>query len=271
MNTSTLFNDTSGPSRSSRPSSATRSPDDPRRASRKRVVTAARREQNKLAQRAYRERQKLFRNSPSTRHGMSSRKIAPRLSPSHGLGYSLHNHNTDQVYNSDLSMQLVLPARHLADPLANTLQTTRDAFWSAILHNAQCLGFDLIKLAECGHTYTSPFYKPITPDDQPRDLVAPCLSTSTPISLRPTMAQILIPHHASLDLIPIPLLRERAIMLTFALPEVYNLLELKQDVYVRDGLACLRYSDEGACQPWDPQSWRVKPWFRSKWRMAVDD
>lgn len=157
-----------------------------------------------------------------------------------------------------------------ADPLANTLQTTRDTIWLAVLHNALCLGFDLAKLAECSTSYISPFYRPITPNDSPRDLVASSLNTSFPIHLQPTMAQILIPHHASLDLIPLPLLRERAIMMTFAMPDIFDLWELKLDIYTRHALVCRRYLDNGDCRPWESKSWEAKPWFMKKWSMAIE-
>ncbi|KAM6476782.1 hypothetical protein HDV62DRAFT_374511 [Trichoderma sp. SZMC 28011] len=44
------------------------------------------------------------------------------------------------------------------------------------------------------------------------------MPSAMPANLRPTLSQLLIPHHASLDLIPLPLLRERAIMLSAAMP-----------------------------------------------------
>jgi hypothetical protein len=157
-----------------------------------------------------------------------------------------------------------------ADPLANTLQTTRDTIWLAVLNNALCLGFDLKKLAQCSTAYMSPFFRSITPQDSARDVVASSLNSSIPTHLQPTMAQILIPHHASLDLIPLPLLRERAIMMTFAMPEIFDLWDLKLDIYTRHALVCRRYLEDGACHPWDSRSWEAKPWFMKKWSLAIE-
>jgi hypothetical protein len=84
------------------------------------------------------------------------------------------------------------------------------------------------------------------------------------------MAQILIPHHASLDLIPLPLLRERAIMMTFAMPDIFDLRDLKLDIYTRHALICRRDLENGVCHPWDSRSWEAKPWFMKKWSMAVE-
>lgn len=75
------------------------------------------------------------------------------------------------------------------------------------------------------------------------------------------MAQILIPHHASLDLIPRPLLRERAIMMTFAMSDIFDLWNLMLDIYARYALVRRLYLDNGDCHPWESKSWEAKPWF----------
>ncbi|KAJ5895693.1 hypothetical protein N7495_007384 [Penicillium taxi] len=101
--------------------------------------------------------------------------------------------------------------------------------------------------------YTSPFYRPdATPQDDPAMLLPTALecatlpSSSVPVSLHPTLAQILIPHHASLDLIPSPHFRDSAIMVAAALPQFSNLWELKVDLYTRGGLMLMR----NPCAPW---------------------
>jgi hypothetical protein len=111
----------------------------------------------------------------------------------------------------------------------------------------------------------SPFFKSITSQASPQALVASTFNTSFPIHLQPTMAQILVPHHASLDLIPLPLFRERAIMMSFAMPDAFDLWDLKLDIYERHALVCRRYSAEGTCRPWDQKSWEAMPWFLQKW------
>ena len=149
----------------------------------------------------------------------------------------------------------------------NTLQTTQTQTLLAVLNNAICLGFDISGLMNCHQKQTSPFFRPIAPTDNPHDLAATILSPSTPIHLQPTMAQMLVPHHASLDLIPLPLLRDRVIMFAFAMPEVYNLWDLKLDIYVRHGLGLK--ADRKDYQTWDRRAWEMKPWFGEKWGITV--
>jgi hypothetical protein len=135
-----------------------------------------------------------------------------------------------------------------------------------MLNNALCLGFDIQKLMTCRKTYMSPFFRAISPTDNPQDLVASTLNQSIPIHLQPTMAQILVPHHASLDLIPLPLLRERVIMLAFAMPQVFDLWDFKLDIYVRHALTLKM---EGERLPWDRRCWEMKGWFAKKWGVSL--
>ena len=134
------------------------------------------------------------------------------------------------------------------------------AFFSALLQNALHLDLDLTCLAACKDTYTSPFYKPLTA----QSTLPVSEHAHLPASLRPTPAQVLIPHHASFDLIPIPAFRERAIMLSAAMPHVFNLKELKIDIHVRGGMEIAKGE-----YTWDEKSWKVKPWFLDKWCMLV--
>ncbi|KAJ5604539.1 hypothetical protein N7510_009693 [Penicillium lagena] len=149
-----------------------------------------------------------------------------------------------------------------ADPVINTLQTQHSKTLLALLNNALCLGFDIHKLMTCRKTYMSPFFRTISPTDNPQDLVASTLNQSIPIHLQPTMAQILVPHHASLDLIPLPLLRERIIMLAFAMPQVFDLWDFKLDIYIRHALTMKL---DGERLPWDRRCWEMKGWFGKKW------
>lgn len=109
-------------------------------------------------------------------------------------------------------------------------------------------------------------------NDNPAALIAVPSHESLPASLKPTPAQILIPHHASLDLVPLPRLRERAILTCAALPHVFSLWEMKLDIYTRNALEChSRDTSSGVTlQPWDRRSWQAAPWFLSKWEMVVD-
>lgn len=199
----------------------------------------------------------------------------------------------------------------LPDPFANALEFTPTIIFSACLHNAIALGFDLGALASCDVDLMSPFYRPALPSDDPASLLSSsvlnlssaengCAKTMTalPPDLRPTLNQVLIPHHASLDLIPFPLLRDRAIVLSVTMPQMFNMWELKLDIYSRGGLTVAKGSSGkngtsirrrqeqveerwaglggsmakvGGCQPWDRRSWVAKPWFLKKWRVIMGD
>lgn len=160
----------------------------------------------------------------------------------------------------------------------NLMQTAETMIFWAALQNAIFLGLDIGQLRACPTGfYMSPFYRPgATAQDDPGRLVSAALSravvnaATVPQDLHPTLAQVLIPHHAALDLIPLPRFRDRVIMLSAALPHVFNLAELKLDIYARGALAFAALGGAGDTQPWDSRNWRAAPWFLSKWNMAVD-
>ncbi|KAI0202418.1 hypothetical protein F4808DRAFT_421558 [Astrocystis sublimbata] len=150
--------------------------------------------------------------------------------------------------------------------LRGSLEENSTTVFRACLSNAMCIGLDLAELVYCARPCMSPFYRPKA---SLTELATTSSHDSLPPCLRPTLAQILIPHHASLDLIPLPRLRERAILMCAALPHVFSLWELKLDIYTRNALVC---STAGASvsEPWDMRSWQAAPWFVSKWRTVVD-
>jgi hypothetical protein len=166
------------------------------------------------------------------------------------------------------------------------LQFEPVAIFNAAFQNALSMGFDLPFIANCSGHCISPFYQPsLASTTDPTALLqqgaastASFKNTSIPIHLRPTLAQVLIPHHASLDLIPLPFLRERAILLSAAMPDTFNSWELKFDIYGRGGLTIWRRSQSGTerrsntmYQPWDMKSWEAAPWFLKKWTMIIGD
>jgi hypothetical protein len=157
--------------------------------------------------------------------------------------------------------------------IPGSLEDNPTAVFRACLANAICIGIDLAELMFCEMPCMSPFYQPAAQANQdPAALVAASSHDSLPISLKPTLAQILIPHHASIDLIPLPRLRERAILMCSAVPHLFSLWDMKLDVYTRNALTCQsRDAESGsAFQPWDKRSWQAAPWFLSKWKMVVD-
>lgn len=164
----------------------------------------------------------------------------------------------------------------VADPYANALRLRSTSIFSGFLYNALALDFDLAELASCRDSYISPFYNPwICSSDDPTTILSSALvnlQIDPPADLRPTLTQIVVPHHASLDLIPLPRLRDRAIMLSAALPQMFSLKELKLDIYERKGLTLPgqnRLTYYGS-HPGNGKDWEAAPWFLRKWSMAVD-
>ncbi|CAH0027712.1 unnamed protein product [Clonostachys rhizophaga] len=283
----------------------------------KRVITEARKEQNRIAQRAFRQRQKELgqrakaeaKNQPGVK---KHRELLPRGADTgkpitnHGSRLQVPSTPSDEIPHEPLTsvgsqdILALLPsppdstsplprpsetdrqleeAWHqlaMPDPRANTQEFLETTICSAILHNGLSLGFDLETIADCSIECMSPFYRPTTPQDDPVALLASAIShlaVEPPVYLRPTLAQVLIPHHASLDLIPLPNLRDRAIMLSAAMPTVFNIWELKVDIYERGGLGVSKGNGRGwrANQPWQRESWVAAPWFLRKWSMFLED
>ncbi|KAI1322454.1 hypothetical protein F5Y16DRAFT_386594 [Xylariaceae sp. FL0255] len=158
----------------------------------------------------------------------------------------------------------------LPSPFFTHLQFAPVTLFTAMTNNALSLGLDLHRLMT--PDYISPFYNPnITHSDDPKLLLthANSLSPDIPVHLRPTLPQILYPHHPYLDLLPYPALRARLVVLSATMPNVFNELEFKKDVWVHAGLMCWR-SVDGPPRPWDMRCWEASPWFLNKWRMLVD-
>ncbi|KAL4973823.1 hypothetical protein BDW66DRAFT_98566 [Aspergillus desertorum] len=163
-------------------------------------------------------------------------------------------------------------------PYTNRLTEHRTHLLTACMHNAASIGITIDEF----FTYNcmslcSPFYRPTTPSTDPKLLLASIISANPfiPTYLRPTLPQILIPHHPVFDLIPMPGLRTRAIVLSAAGTNLVNMFELKRDI-IEGGLVCWGVDDcdldkkgKGGGQPWDLRSWEVAPWFRAKWRLLL--
>ncbi|KAF4993235.1 hypothetical protein FGRMN_6599 [Fusarium graminum] len=262
----------------------------------RRVVTSARREQNRLAQKAYRERQKDERQRLKQQKSQVNqgrlRPLLKRSAASEPERQDLTRKPSQKIAEL-LTDQISLEndgeessGSNFPDLYRNMLQFSPTAFFASCLANAVSLGFDLSRIADCGAEYISPFYQPSLSTTLDRTALSRAGSaalssfnnTSIPKHLRPTMAQVLIPHHVSLDLIPLPFLRERAIMLSAAMPHLFNNWELKVDVYERGGLTIWRLnsSKQGrganardSYPPWDMKSWEAAPWFLKKWSMLM--
>lgn len=183
-------------------------------------------------------------------------------------GPSLHLPLTGSPIHSTPTHRRV--STQLPDPWRNSIQFTTTTVLNAFLNIALSLGFNLSDLtgSNClGSSIQSPFYRPTTPGDNPQALLAAARRPSFPANLQPTLSQILIPHHPFLDLIPFPALRDRAIILAAAVPHLFSMAELKNDVYVHGALVC--WVGGPGAQPWDVHSWEAAPWFLRKWRLVV--
>ncbi|KAI0505463.1 hypothetical protein F5B22DRAFT_525102 [Xylaria bambusicola] len=282
----------------------------------KRVVTPARKEQNRLAQRAYRRRQKEQRRTVQEQPGTaSSRPLAPRqdnvgtpdisdslpirvvsqvTSRSDGGDRSvtgprqpvLNPSPPSSISQNEASAVSLAPiaaapplevqttsSLNMPSGLRGGLEDNFTAVFRACLSNAACIGINIPELIGCENPCMSPFYRAsVHMNEDPAALIAASSHGSLPDSLKPTLAQILVPHHASLDLIPIPRLRERAILMCAALPHIFSLWDMKLDIYTRNALTCRgRDTSRGTeSHPWDMRSWQAAPWFLSKWKMIID-
>jgi hypothetical protein len=73
---------------------------------------------------------------------------------------------------------------------------------------------------------------------------------------------VLIKHPPYLDLLPFPVLRDRAITLGSAAPKLFDPWELKRDIFMEKVV----FKKE---RSWDAGSWEARPWFVRKWRLLT--
>ncbi|KAF5634269.1 hypothetical protein F52700_5992 [Fusarium sp. NRRL 52700] len=263
----------------------------------RRVLTSARREQNRQAQKAFRERQKQERirlkQEKAQAQAASGQRLRPLLkredlSPIDSSEKQSAIEKIDQwdgEVEGTVDISVKKPEPTFPDLYMNMLQFSPAAIFTSCLTNAVSLGIDPSVIANCSVEHISPFYQPSLSSTLNHaalmqagyNILSTFNNTSIPFHLRPTMSQILIPHHTSLDLIPIPFLRERAIMLSAAMPHAFNNWELKLDIYERGGLTIWRLNHEkgGSLRetypPWDMKSWEAAPWFLRKWCMLMGE
>lgn len=157
-------------------------------------------------------------------------------------------------------------ATSLPDPYTNLIESPVTTTLIAFFHNARCIGIEIKDLLN----HKSPFYSPdttITAD--PQALLAASRRPWLPTLLHPTLAQILIPHHPYLDLLPFPALRSRAITFQATTPQLFSPLDFKLDI-LKGGVFYHRSAHQHGCQqPWDIRSWKVEAWFLTKWRLLA--
>ncbi|KAI1027703.1 hypothetical protein LB504_011703 [Fusarium proliferatum] len=261
----------------------------------RRALTTARREQNRRAQKAYRERQKQERIRMKQEKAQAKATCGQRLRPLlkredfSSIDSSESQSSIEKISLCDGSLLEPVDSSvkklepNFPDLYMNMLQFSPATIFTSCLTNALSLGLDPSVIANCSVEHISPFYQSNLSSSLNHaaliqagsNILSTFDNTSIPVHLRPTMAQILIPHHTSLDLIPIPFLRERAIMLAAAMPHAFNNWELKLDIYERGGLTIWRLKHEkgesvrDTYPPWDMKSWEAAPWFMKKWCMLM--
>ena len=96
----------------------------------------------------------------------------------------------------------------IPSPYLNLLTPYQTGIISAFIHNALALSIAHHELLT--NAPLSPFYRPTNTSTSASTLLA-SLSSHYPPHLRPTLPQVLFRHHAYLDLLPFPMLRERGI------------------------------------------------------------
>ena len=172
------------------------------------------------------------------------------------------------------------PSFVLPSPYLNVLDIPRTRTLAACVHNARSMGFTISDVIKPHYIAPSLFYQPHSPDDDPVALLASVSDPKMPANLRPTLPQVLYPHPAFLDLIPLPAFRTRVILDAVKRGwanlgiDGFDLFELKRDIF-QDGLAWDSYDGHGRqwakVEPWDITSWKASGWFVKKWKGLVDD
>lgn len=175
--------------------------------------------------------------------------------------------------------QALPTSSRLPDPWSECIHFTRSNILLACIQNAQSMGLKVEDVMMPERLATSPFYQPImAPTDDPTRLLECVASPTTPVHLKPTLPQVLYPHPAFLDLIPMPDFRARVITLLATHPHVIDMMDLKKDVAFENGICYWTSLGSGGNnksaaaqaahgQPWDMRSWEVAPWFLRKWRV----
>ncbi|KAF7171089.1 hypothetical protein CNMCM5623_003545 [Aspergillus felis] len=247
----------------------------------KRIITPARRDQNRRAQRAYRQRRREIL-AEKQRQAASKQDLRPATAPNAPTTISLDvarktmpamltvdhffpprnpSRNRDKEENVRDEVPKVPP------PLFNTYTL----LLTACVYNAAALGISIDQFSSYNcMSLSSPFYRPYTAMSvDPSSLLATVTRPGIPVHLRPTLPQILFPHHPLLDLLPLPALRAKAITFSATAPSLLDAVEFKRDIVERGGIVCSPESARGM-QPWDMRAWTIAPWFSRKWRLLSE-
>lgn len=178
------------------------------------------------------------------------------LCPAYTIAYSpVHPASPSSYPFTPMSVEPRIPCPALS--LSVNISMTRITAPAAMRANAAQLAVDPLLLLE--DESISPLY-----GADPTSL-APHLSPD----LRPTPAQLAVPHHPCFDLVPWPEFRELALRAVAEDPPAFDEEDLCLDV-LNDGLICWGASvsslhGRGQGSPWDGRSWEAAPWFLEKY------
>lgn len=173
--------------------------------------------------------------------------------------------------------QRIIPFNHMQfDPYVNHLQLH---FFNLIM--AQMMnGFHIgITESSClDDDAISVFFRPTTPSDHNTTAFVKSVQRSfrgLKYDLRPTRAQILVPHHPYIDVLPFPTMRDRLIDAVAREPPLIDEDELCDDLE-KEGIIfwgltspARRESPSGNGVPWDSRSYEARPWFLRKWKHII--
>ncbi|GFG26223.1 hypothetical protein IFM61606_06196 [Aspergillus udagawae] len=242
--------------------------------------THRRRLQNRLNQRAYRQKQKASTgdssysfSSPSNTHTLiphSSSSIDPTASDEdEDVRCHLAPNNARHIRHA---FSILATQSYLTNSprLEHLLSLSRLNVHRAINENIRVLGMtpawlqpdDALSIFNY-HNNNNHLLPPTSRSSE--EIPIPKVDISTlPESLRPTAVQRLIPHHPWLDFFPLPEMRDRLIVAAAT-------GQLDEDELCRDLMAFWDTRNSGATLvvwgvPWDPWNWEVTEEFVKKWR-----
>ncbi|KAI1359502.1 hypothetical protein F5Y08DRAFT_332264 [Xylaria arbuscula] len=157
-------------------------------------------------------------------------------------------------------MRRIVFAPRESSILSNRVTLTTVSLGSAFFANATLLGIPIPSLMDYEDA----------PAVQPQALLC------TKPDLVPTPAQLAIPHHPTIDVIPWPAFRSNVCIALAHDPPLIDDDELCLD-FMNDGVRCwgsaagdsLHGRGQGA--PWDQRSWEAAPWFLEKYKALTDE
>ncbi|BCS29658.1 DUF3425 domain-containing protein [Aspergillus puulaauensis] len=230
------------------------------------VPSERRRQQNRINQRAYRRRKRLRiqlstnKDSGAETPVQSSDQITPGISDIHPLpdvDQMLRQFSESKALQYQEFFQTAYRSYLHGDPTADHILTlTKVNVLRAFVQNLASLGWS-VKYME--KSAISPFAS----SSSSLDLAS--RYSSIPSNLRPTKAQMEIPHHTWLDLFPLPRMRDNLIQAG----NDWGVQQLCNDIMGFWGDSDLGLGLLVWGEPWDVRNWEITEPFLKKWSWVV--